>query len=113
MKPLIFTLILLAVGMFGPISWGQGTIDPPRYDYNVLCYQRASVTEGFSREEMMQCLANQRYAYEQIRKNWQQLPEEVQTGCDEQTRATRVLDYVSLHNCIVTQLRRIPPAPSF
>lgn len=111
MKPRISRLLMLALSTFSPLSWSQGALDPPRYDYNVLCYQRASVAEGFSREAMMQCLANQLHAYELIRKMWHQLPEEIQTGCDEQTRATRVLDYISLHSCIITQLRRIPPAP--
>jgi hypothetical protein len=95
------------------LAQAQGALDPPRYDTSVLCYQRATVAEGFSVEAMTQCLAQQRKSYDAIRRRWNQLPEEIQTGCDEQTRATRVLDYQSLENCIETQLRRIPPGPIF
>jgi|GEM_PF-2942474 len=106
-------LTVLALSTLPQPALSQGALDPPRYDTSVLCYRRASVAEGFSSEAMMQCQARQRKTYDDIRKRWNQLPEEIQTGCDEQTRATRVLDYESLYSCIITQLRRIPPGPVF
>lgn len=113
MRSSTITLLMLALTYASQPAWAQGTIDPPRYEISSLCQHRASVAEGFSPEAMAQCLSGQRQAYDNTRKIWHQLPEEIQTGCDEQTRATRILDYISLYTCIETQLRRIPPSPIF
>lgn len=108
-------LALMAVLLIlsAQISASQaGTIDPPRYDSNVFCWLKANTPDGFSDDAQSQCLGRQRIAYDAVRQEWDELPDEIQTGCDRYTREKDPLDYVALRSCIRTQLRRIPPAPA-
>jgi hypothetical protein len=89
-----------------------GTIDPPRYDSDVFCWLRANTPDGFSDNAQSQCLGQQHIAYDAIRREWNELPDEIQTGCDQFTRERDPLDYEALRSCIQTQKRRIPPAPA-
>lgn len=89
-----------------------GTLDPPRYDSDVFCWLRANTPDGFSDTAQSQCLGQQHIAYDAIRREWNELPDEIQTGCDEYTRRRDPLDYQALRSCIQTQKRRIPPAPA-
>ncbi len=90
-------------------AWAQ--LDPPRYDSNLFCRLRANTPDGFSDDAQARCLASQRYALERIRREWLELPEEIQTGCDEFTRSRDPMNYVAMQSCIEAQKRRIPPAP--
>jgi hypothetical protein len=95
-----------------PWAAQAGTIDPPRYDSDVFCWLRANTPDGFSDDAQSRCLGQQHIAYDAVRREWNELPEEIQVGCDEFTRARDPLDYEALRSCIQTQKRRIPPAPA-
>lgn len=101
-------LLLLAVQ---PCTARAGTLDPPRYDSDVFCRLRANTPEGFSDNAQSHCLGQQHIAYDAVRREWNELPDEIQTGCDQFTRERDPLDYEALRSCIQAQKRRIPPAP--
>ncbi|SAH81177.1 Uncharacterised protein [Bordetella ansorpii] len=104
-------ILLLGIAQACAILPAWADIDPPRYDSNLFCRLRANTPDGFSDIAMAQCLASQRHALDRIRMEWLELPEEIQTGCDEFTRRRDPLNYVAMQSCIEAQKRRIPPAP--
>ncbi|HEY0296445.1 MAG TPA: hypothetical protein VGC69_14030 [Bordetella sp.] len=105
-------LLLLCIAQACAIraAWAA-SIDPPRYDSNIFCRLRANTPEGFSDDAQSQCLARQRMAYQAIRQEWNELPEEIREGCDEYTRLKDPLDYEALYSCIQMQQRYLPLAP--
>jgi hypothetical protein len=92
-------------------AWAD-SLDPPRYDSDTFCWLRSYTQLGFSDEGMAQCLGRQQLDYDTIRREWHELPDEIQSGCDEQTRLKDPLNYEALLSCIQMQKRRIPPAPA-
>lgn len=102
------TFLLIALA---PCAARAGTLDPPRYDSDVFCWLRANTPDGFSDNAQSQCLGQQHIAYDAVRREWNELPDEIQSGCDEYTQQRDPLDYEALRSCIRTQKRRIPPAP--
>lgn len=101
----VATLLLLAVQ---PCAARAGTLDPPRYDSDVFCRLRANTPEGFSDDAQSRCLGQQRFAYDAVRREWNELSDETQTNCDQLASP----DYEALRSCIETQKRRLSPAPA-
>lgn len=111
MNRYLAAMAALFLSIAQPCTAQAGTIDPPRYDSDVFCWLRSNTPDGFSDSAQSQCLTQQRIAYESVRREWNELPDEIQTGCDEYTRVKNQSDYEALKNCIQTQKRQIPPAP--
>ena len=112
MKPCLAAAAALFLVVVQSCAAQAGTLDPPRYDSDVFCWLRANTPDGFSDNAQSQCLGQQHIAYDAVRREWHELPDEIQTGCDMFTRERDPLDYEALRSCIETQKRRIPPAPA-
>lgn len=105
------TALLLAVVQTGT-TWAN-TLDPPRYDSNLFCrtHQAITVDRGFSDEAQASCLSNQRMAYQDARKIWNELPDEIQNSCTDSTQIHDPQNYIALNSCLRNMRRDFQPTP--
>jgi hypothetical protein len=104
-------VLLLAQACAIRAAWAEPSMDPPRYDSTSYCMRLSRTDNGFADEVQAQCLAQQRGAYDAIRRQWDETPEITQDGCDSYVRAVHPQDYVTMLGCIESQKRSVPPEP--